>query len=1532
MINFLVLETFTAAPLNMVSGICDLELVVQGGKTLLYSATRAGGGVLALDVGGTMTLLDQESISPGMALPAEATLDTVVINGTTHLIVTGANQAGVNAFGISATGTLNAPIQLPGSLAGAIAAQTILQIGGATYFYAARMGESTIHTYSVAANGTMTLVGSKVLDGPYTGVDITTLVPVTVGGQRFMISLSLEADVMRAFPVAANGTLGNPTMIGAPQGLGINDPSAVETVEMAGSTYLILASTNSSSISVVRLASDGSMQVTDHVIDTLDTRFAAVQSVATVQVGDRVFVIAGGGDEGLTVMTLTPEGRLLNCGQLLNDTGLGLDNITAMTARVTGSVIEVFIATEGTGIIRLQIDPGTLAPIQTGGLDPATLTGTAQSDMILGGDGDEQIFGGLEDDILSDGAGSDSLFGGAGADLFVLAADGMADRIADYQFGIDKIDISAWGPIYSLSALTITATATGALITYGEEVLELVTPNGMPLVPGYFQLSDFVALWHALPSPPQPANLIYGTNQIDVLTGGTGDDMFLVSVGADTITGGAGFDTIVLTGATAGIRVSLEALNQNTNIAAGQTYVSIEGILGSAFSDTLTGDPANNRIEGQDGNDRLSGSSGNDSLFGGNGNDTLLGGIGVDVLDGGVGRDRASYRESLFGVVADLTTPGGNGGEAAGDSYVGIEDLEGTGYTDTLAGDAQANNILALEGNDRLDGRAGNDSLYGGDGTDTLIGGEGADRLDGGTGTDFASYDTSATAIRIDLVTTSLNTGDALGDIFTGIEGFILSAFADTFSGSTLADQAFGGAGNDTLTGLAGNDTLSGGSGNDTLYGGDGDDRLMGGIGTDRLEGGAGTDLVTYAEATAGVWVDFVTPALNTGEALGDVLVAIEGVEGSGFADTLAADAGANRLFGLGGNDALSGRGGNDLLEGGDGDDTLMGGTGSDTLTGGAGVDIASYAESTGLRVDMATPSLSTGEALGDTFSGIEGLLGGTGADTLQGDGFANLLLGGLGNDSLEGRAGNDTLQGGDGADTLMGGDGNDTLDGGLANDWLDGGIGNDTLMGGDGLDTLLGGDGVDQLDGGLASDRLEGGASNDTLTGGDGNDLLYGDADFDWLDGGSGNDTLVGGDGDDRLDGGINTDRLEGGLGNDLYFVDSALDVVVEAALAGTDTIDTTLTSYTLGANVEILILRTGANATGIGNTLDNTLAAGAGNDTLSGLAGVDWLYGDAGNDSLDGGSETDALWGGTGADTILGGDGGDALLGETGNDVLYGGNGVDWLFGGDDSDRLEGGADTDALFGQYGNDLLYGDGGDDNLDGGFGEDVLYGGQGVDWLFGSFSNDSLFGGSETDALFGQEGDDLLDGGDGGDNLDGGSGHDNLTGGAGDDWLYGQDGQDTLNGGDNDDVLWGGANNDTLIGGVGGDHLDGGDGDDWLKGGAGRDVYHGGAGVDHFEIITADAEDLFLDFTTGVDRVVLDRAALGIAAGATLAGMWQTGQAMPSNFAGPAAVLFFDTNFRALFLDLDGGSTANAVALFSLDEGCTLALADLLLV
>ena len=1389
------METFTAAPLNMVSGISDLELLVRDGRVLLYTATRAGGGVLALEIDGAMGLVDQEVIAPGAALPAEAEIERVVINGTPHLIVSGANQAGVQAYAIAADGSLAAPVQLPGSLSGALAAQSVVQVDGATYFYAARMGESTIHTYAVAANGSMTLVGSRVLDGPHAGIDIAALTPVTVGGNRFLVSLSLEADVVRAFPVAANGTLGAPQMIGAPQGLGIADPSAVKVVEIAGATYLLIASAGSSSISVIGLGADGSMQVADHVIDTLDTRFQGVQALATAQIGDRVFVIAGGGDDGLTVMTLTPEGRLLACGQMLQAPGLALDNITAMTARVTGGMIELFVTGEGTGITRLQIEPGTLTPIQQGGPEAALLCGTTGADMIFGGDGDEVVQGGSGADILGDGAGCDTLSGGADGDLFVLSADGAYDRIADFQLGIDRIDLSAWGRVQSLAALEITATATGALITWGDEVLELVTPNGLPLLPGSFRSGDFIGLWHAPPAAPELPNTAYGTNQLDLLTGTGADEMFILSAGADTILGGEGFDCIVLSGATAGVRVNLDSPNQGTNIATGQTYVSVEGIIGSGYSDHLIGSAADNRIEGRDGNDKLFGAGGADSLFGGNGSDLLYGGAGGDLLDGGNGRDRASYRDSASGVVADLELPARNTGDAAGDSYVGIEDLEGTGLHDTLGGDAQANALYGLDGNDRIEGRLGSDSLYGGEGDDTLSGGEGADRIDGGNGFDIASFETATTALRIDLLNAAQATGEAAGDQFLSIEGFFLGGLADSFAGTDLVDRVWGGAGNDTLTGRGGADWLAGGAGNDLLYGGDGDDTLAGGAGIDRLEGGTGLDLGSYADAAVGLRADMSTSSQNTGDAKGDIFVGLEGLEGSGFGDTLGGDAAANLILGGGGKDQLFGRAGNDQLYGGEGDDTLSGGAGADRLFGGAGLDLASYAEARALRVDLAQPGLATGEALGDQFEGIEGLVGGIGNDTLLGDGQANLLIGGGGADQMDGRSSDDTLWGGEGNDTLWGGEGADRLEGGAGNDRLDSGAGDDVLLGGDGNDLLLASAGADLIDGGAGADTTSfagwlealvldlahqdqnaGAAAGDVLTGieevigtslgdrivGDGlANRFRGEAGADWLAGGAGNDLLYGGDGDDTLLGGAGADRLEGGLGRDLVsYADAAQGLKLDMASAALNTGD---------AKGDVLMAIEDLE----GSLYADTLSGDAGANRIFGLDGSDQLFGRAGNDSLAGGAGDDTLSGGAGADRLEGGAGFDlasyaearALRVDLAQPGLSTGEALGDQFEG--IEGLLGGAGNDSLLGDGQANLLIGSGGADQLDGRSGDDTLSGGIGNDTLLGGEGNDRLEGGAGNDRLEGGVGDDLLTGGDGNDRLEGGAGNDVLTGGLG---------------------------------------------------------------------------------------------------------------------------------------------------------------------
>ena len=851
MYSFRVVETFTAAPLNLVSGINDMELLVQGGKLMLYTATRGGGGVMALEVGAAMTLADQVALASGTTLPAPATIELLSVGGVPRLVVTGANTPGVQTYGIEGPGTLTAPLQLPGGLSGAISAQAVVQVGGATYLYLARAGESTIHGFQVGATGALTPAGTRVLDDAHPGIDITSLSSVTVGGQSFLVSLSLEADVIRTFPLGPGGAIGVPQSLGVPQGLGIADPSAVRAVEIGGTSFLIMASVGSSSLTVIEVSSGGAMRVADHVIDTLDTRFAGVQALATVVEGDRVFVIAGGSDGGVALMTLMPDGRLLLVGSQLDLPGLALDNISAMTARMAGGVIEVFVAGEGAGITRLEIDIGPLAPMRRAGFGDTALTGTAAGDLLVGQDGNEVISGGDGADILTDGGGSDTLMGGAGADIFVLAPDDVADAIGDFQFGIDRIDLSAWGRIYALETLSIATTATGARITFGSEVLDISAPNGLPILPDSFRLTDFIGLWHLLP-PTTMSGGILGTNQADLLVGTTGNDIFTVTDGADTIDGGDGFDFLDLSSASVAQRVNLQAPSGNVGLTVGQVHIGIEGLIGSRFSDHLTGNAADNWLDGGEGNERLSGGGGIDSLFGGPGVDFLFGGLGADLLDGGSGADRAGYLDATAPVLADLAQPLANLGEAVGDRYVGIEGLEGSNHADTLLGDAQDNQILGWNGNDRLEGRAGNDALVGGNGDDTLIGGAGADILDGNTGVNVASYADSTVALRIDLADTTRSTGDALGDRYRDIQLIEGSAFGDGIYGGTGNDRFKGLTGNDRLDGLGGADWLAGGWGNDWVFGGEGDDTLLGGSGFDRVEGGLGVDVASYGDAGGG--------------------------------------------------------------------------------------------------------------------------------------------------------------------------------------------------------------------------------------------------------------------------------------------------------------------------------------------------------------------------------------------------------------------------------------------------------------------------------------------------------------------------------------------------------------------------------------------------------------------------------------------------------------------------------------------------------
>jgi Ca2+-binding RTX toxin-like protein len=337
---------------------------------------------------------------------------------------------------------------------------------------------------------------------------------------------------------------------------------------------------------------------------------------------------------------------------------------------------------------------------------------TEGDDYIFGYGGDDTILAGGGDDLVKGGGGADALVGGAGVDT------------ASYGD-------SNYGVLVSLQ----TGTASGGT-AQGD------TLSGIENVSGSTRADWLVG--------DGGSNVLTGLDDKDKLDGGAGadslhgdagDDYLTGGTGADLLEGGAGSDTASYHDSSAGVAVSLGNGTASGGSATGDSLSGIENLNGSAFADTLWGDGAANTLTGGAGNDSLKGFGGDDllvgygdddmlvggdgadRLHGSDGNDLLNGGDGADDLRGGVGFDTLSYGASDAGVVINLGNGMADGGAATGDSYVDIENVDGSSHADSLFGDGLMNVLRGAGGDDFLFGGLNNDvfAFSSGFGHDTIL-------------------------------------------------------------------------------------------------------------------------------------------------------------------------------------------------------------------------------------------------------------------------------------------------------------------------------------------------------------------------------------------------------------------------------------------------------------------------------------------------------------------------------------------------------------------------------------------------------------------------------------------------------------------------------------------------------------------------------------------------------------------------------------------------------------------------------------------
>ncbi|MEP1942606.1 MAG: hypothetical protein ABJJ03_05795, partial [Sulfitobacter sp.] len=339
---FRYISTATTGAETHVTGITDVTLLETDNGLVIYSASGRDGGIIARDE--TLQVIDTADYRTAGGLGAEAQLHVTQIAGRDALLVSGPLQAGLSGYWLNSSGLITGRFDLVGPRAEAITAFEMVEIGGQDFWFTAARGTAGITAWQQGAEDTLVEVTQFNVALQEAGNDVFALEHVERGARDYLLAVSAEGDGLYNYTISSDGRASLVDYLDMSAGLSVNTPTELAQVELNGTSFILVGAAGTSSISVITVSNDGQLRATDQVNDDLNTRFQNITLLETIVVGGIAFVVAGGGDDGLSLMTLLPTGRLVHLQTIAHEVDMALINPAAVVLAEENGMIVLYTA------------------------------------------------------------------------------------------------------------------------------------------------------------------------------------------------------------------------------------------------------------------------------------------------------------------------------------------------------------------------------------------------------------------------------------------------------------------------------------------------------------------------------------------------------------------------------------------------------------------------------------------------------------------------------------------------------------------------------------------------------------------------------------------------------------------------------------------------------------------------------------------------------------------------------------------------------------------------------------------------------------------------------------------------------------------------------------------------------------------------------------------------------------------------------------------------------------------------------------